>query len=677
HTISATISGNTVSNTIYLEFQSPTPGIEYSPDQFDLTNGTPMSTVTPSNSGGAVITWGISPSLSNGLNFDNSNGEISGTPTELRQTTMYTITATNSGGSSVDYVNITVTDIGPSITYSPNEFNLTIDVVMSPTATPTNTGGAIPSGLIDNGNYAGKHSSIAVDQYGNTHIVYAIGPTVSGNAYQLRYATDESGSWVVSILDPSYAGKSGTSIAIGSNDNIHVSYFDDYVGDLLYLKYDGSSWSVPLSLDNTGGMYSSLAIDSSDNPHIVYYDNDVQNLDYVRYDGSSWSSPIAIESSGNVGIHPSLAIDSSDNLHVAYRDASFGHLEYVTASIGGSWSSPYQLYTPGNPFYPSLKIDSLGNIHVTFTDRGGGDDLMYTKYDGSWSNAIEIDSLDNVGLYSSLGIDSSDHLHVIYHDDSNGNLEYMTFDGSLWSSPVSLDGAYSVGEYTALAIDLSSDDVHISYYDTTNGDLRYLALDSSSNLNSGYSITPNLPAGLGLDVLTGEITGTPTDISANTTYTITARNSGGTATTTVTIVVNDVVPGSFTYTPIDMDLTLNQAMAPNTVSPGGGAITSWEISPDVPSGLNFEPSNGTIWGTPVILQTTAITYTIWANNSGGSASTTVTITVNDQVASITYPATVEVSNDRTMTTVTPTNSGGAVTSWEIHPSLPSSLNFGS
>ena len=51
---------------------------------------------------------------------------------------------------------------------------------------------------------------------------------------------------------------------------------------------------------------------------------------------------------------------------------------------------------------------------------------------------------------------------------------------------------------------------------------------------------------------------------------------------------------------MDMDLTLNQAMTPNTVSPGGGAVISWEIEPDVPNGLNFGSSNGTIWGTPTV-----------------------------------------------------------------------------
>ena len=683
YTIYANNSGGSASTTITMTVNDVAPGsFSYSQENMTLTKGQLMTPNTASPGGGAVTSWEISPDVPTGLNFESSNGTIWGTPTVVQTSPItYTIWANNSGGSIEVNVNITINDVAPSIVYNPDWFELTKDTAMSPTATPVNSGGAIPSGLIDNGNYAGMHSSIAVDQYGHTHIVYGIGPTVSGSAYQLKYATDESGSWVVSILDPSYAGKQGTSIAIDSNDNIHVSYFDNYVGHLLYLKYDGSSWSVPLSLDSTGGLYSSLAIDSNDNPHIVYYDNVGQNLEYVTYDGSSWSSPIAIESSGDVGIHPSLAIDSSDNLHVAYRDASFGHLEYVTASIGGSWSSPNQLYTSGDPFYPSLKIDSLDNIHVTFTDRGGGDDLMYTKYDGSWSYPINLDSLDNVGLYSSLGIDSSDHLHVIYHDDTYGNLEYMTFDGSSWSSPVSLDGAYSVGEYTSLAID-SSDNVHISYYDTTNGDLRYLALDSSSNLNSGYSITPNLPAGMGLDVFTGEITGTPTIISANTTYTITARNSGGTATTTVTILVDDVAPdisyssSTYTYTKDIEIFTLN----PTNV---GGEVTTWAINATLPSGLTFETSNGTIWGTPDTI-TSATTYTIWANNSADSDSLTITFTVNDAAPDIDYGGdsgaqVIIFYLNQTIQPLVPTygSGSGMPASCSSSPSMPSGLSISS
>ena len=44
-----------------------------------------------------------------------------------------------------------------------------------------------------------------------------------------------------------------------------------------------------------------------------------------------------------------------------------------------------------------------------------------------------------------------------------------------------------------------------------------------------------LPAGLSLDTSTGEISGTPTAVTSSATYTITASNTGGSDTATVTI----------------------------------------------------------------------------------------------------------------------------------------------
>ena len=44
-------------------------------------------------------------------------------------------------------------------------------------------------------------------------------------------------------------------------------------------------------------------------------------------------------------------------------------------------------------------------------------------------------------------------------------------------------------------------------------------------------------------------------------------------------------------------------------------------------------TNGVI-STPTVNQTTAVTYTLYANNSGGSDSETFTITINEPVANL-------------------------------------------
>ena len=232
---------------------------------------------------------------------------------------------------------------------------------------------------------------------------------------------------------------------------------------------------------------------------------------------------------------------------------------------------------------------------------------------------------------------------------TNGDLKYATDKSGSWVT-TSIDTSGNVGSYTSIGID-SNDAVHISYRDTTNTELKYIGLDSSSNV-LGYSVSPALPAGLSLDLGTGEISGTPTATSSSATYTITARNSGGTGTTTVTIVVNDAVP-VIAYSPSSFTLTKGTAMTTVTPTTSGGAIVSWSISPTLPTGLAFDTSTGAISGTPTVLSVSAV-YTVTATNTGGSDTAAVTIVVNDALPVIAYsPSSFTLTKGTAMTTVTP------------------------
>ena len=59
---------------------------------------------------------------------------------------------------------------------------------------------------------------------------------------------------------------------------------------------------------------------------------------------------------------------------------------------------------------------------------------------------------------------------------------------------------------------------------------------------TSWSVSPSLPAGLSLDSSTGAISGTPSAVTSSANYIITATNTGGSDTATITIVVNDIAP---------------------------------------------------------------------------------------------------------------------------------------
>ena len=90
---------------------------------------------------------------------------------------------------------------------------------------------------------------------------------------------------------------------------------------------------------------------------------------------------------------------------------------------------------------------------------------------------------------------------------------------------------------------------------------------------TSWSVSPSLPAGLSLDSSTGAISGTPSAVTSSANYTITATNTGGSDTATITIVVNDIAP-SISYGSSSLTLTKGTAMTTETVTSTGGAVVS-------------------------------------------------------------------------------------------------------
>ncbi|MFL2975241.1 MAG: putative Ig domain-containing protein [Candidatus Thalassarchaeaceae archaeon] len=237
------------------------------------------------------------------------------------------------------------------------------------------------------------------------------------------------------------------------------------------------------------------------------------------------------------------------------------------------------------------------------------------------------------------------------------------------------------------------------------------------------------PLGLTFNTTNGFFEGIPLLVTNLTTYTVWANNSGGSASTEVSIWV--IGNGIFLSFPTD-DLLLTEGlpMQPIAGQTSGSTPESWEVYPDLPLGLTFGASNGSIWGTPTQVQNQT-NYTIWANATGDqTSSVTISITVlvdtdgdgvadlydpdddndgwndtaeldcgtdpldsadtpsdidndgvcdaldetDDRAIAMAYGVTnleliVNVSN----VSLVPITSGGGITSWEVSPSLPGGL----
>jgi hypothetical protein len=147
-----------------------------------------------------------------------------------------------------------------------------------------------------------------------------------------------------------------------------------------------------------------------------------------------------------------------------------------------------------------------------------------------------------------------------------------------------------------------------------------------------YSVQPPLPSGLNLDPQTGVIAGTPSTVSNDAAYTITASNVGGSTTTRVEIEVKNTViaPDELSYLDSSVIYVTNEPITSNTPISDGGEITQYTVTPALPAGLALDPQTGVITGTPTAVAAPAV-YTVTGSNSAGSIETQINLEVQAQV----------------------------------------------
>jgi len=277
---------------------------------------------------------------------------------------------------------------------------------------------------IDTDGFAGDYSSIALDNSGLPHISYYD----DSNGY-LKYAYKQGASWFIKVVDSEKNSGIYTSIALDSENHPHISYLyspSQYSGSLKYAYYDGTKWNISVIDSGSGivGMYTSIALDSNDNPHISYFDSSNKDLKYAYYDGTKWNISI-VDSTGDVGWFTSIAIDSNDHPHISYYDMTNGDLRYALFN-GSSWNKIIVDSSGDQGWFTSLALDSSDYPHISYYDNFGYN-LKYAYYDGGSWHIEPIDIKGDVGYFTSIKLGSSDNPHISYYDATNSDLRYAWY----------------------------------------------------------------------------------------------------------------------------------------------------------------------------------------------------------------------------------------------------------
>lgn len=419
----------------------------------------------------------------------------------------------------------------PSISYSsPNSFEINQTIT---TLLPTNTGGLIPNGpgitsYAGTGSQGDSNSFVESSEFNfptasifdsNNNLL-----VVDRGNHKIK-KIDSSGN-VITIAGIGVLGSLDGSISVATF-NYPSSIVEDSQGNLFVCDQSNhkirkidtngivstfAGTGVGGFLDGTGNSAQfyypdEIAIDALDNIYVAdFYNNRIRKITPLGdvstiaggiigdVDGTAslarfkWPTGIFLDGSGNIYI-------TDYGNHKIKKLDSTGNVTTIAGSVSGDENGTGLLAKFKNPTIST--IDSFGNIFVS--DFG--------------NNKIKkIDPAGNVTTFAGEGTIGS-------RDDE---LLLATFNQP---SAVAFDG---------------NGELFITDYG--NHKIR-----KTTVFNFTYSISPNLPAGLLFNENTGEISGTPTELSPMTDYTVSISNQFGTSSTIVSIEVATLSTSSFQY----------------------------------------------------------------------------------------------------------------------------------
>ena len=538
-------------------------GLTYSVNPAVYTVGTAISSNTPSSSGSGVVSYAVSPALPAGLSLNTSTGVISGTPSVAAATATYTVTATNSAGSTTVGLSVTVNAavIAPSgLTYSVNPAVYTVGTAIS-SNTPSSSGSAVVSYSVSPGLPAGLSLNTS------TGVISGTPSVATATATYTVTATNSAGSTTVGLsitVNAAVIPPSGLTYSV--NPAVYT------VGTAISSNTPRSSGGTVVSYAVSPALPAGLSLNTSTGVISGTPSVDSATATYtVTATNSAGNTTVGLSITVNAAVIPPSGLTYSVNPAVYTVDTP---ISSNTPTSSGSAVVSYAV-SPGLPAGLSLNT-STGVISGTPNMAAATGTYTVTATNSAGHTTVGLSITVNAAVIAPSGLTYSVNPAV-----------YTVGTAISSNTPSSTGGA--VVSY-AVSPDLPAG----------------LSLNTSTGVISG---TPSADAAIAIYTVTA------TNSAGSTTVGL-----------SITVNAAVIAPSGLSYSMNPAVYTVGTAISSNTPSSSGGAVVSYAVSPDLPAGLSLNTSTGVISGTPSVDAAIAV-YTVTATNSAGSSTVELTVTV--------------------------------------------------
>ena len=534
----ANLYGCTTATLSIIVEDTPPSAVAYTSNPAVYTLGVAIPMNLPSSAGSPVLSYTVSPPLPSGLALNTKTGVISGTPMIAAPASIYTVTARNGGGFATAALSIAIVDVPPSaLAYATNP---AIYPIGAPAANnfPTSIGSpvlsysvapALPAGLVLNP---------------STGVISGTPTTVSAAANYTVTAMNDAGSCTLGLNLSVFLP--GPQLLVGQVAT-GVDEYDAITGASIHANFVVAS--VPQAIALSG---NTLFVATQGNNSLGEYNattGAIIDANFIK----GRATPYGLALSGNT----LFVVDNSRGVVGAYN-ASTGAA--INASLITGLQSPKGIVLSGNSLFLTINGVKIGVYNATtgaainanfVTGLGAAAGLALS---GNTLFVANGSSTNTVGAYNATtgaainanfitGLSSPDFLALLGNTLLVGNYTgkvgaYNASNGAVINSSfiVGRSGLTGLAIFPDAAPSTLAYTVNSAVY-TTGVSIVPNTPSISGGQATAYSVSPQLPAGLTLNLGSGVITGTPTATAPASAYTVTAANPGGSTTATIQLAV--------------------------------------------------------------------------------------------------------------------------------------------